>query len=64
MEKKVIKLLLAAKKDSIFQAELKAHEPKTYKVGFWWSDLQKVIYASIYMGWLIGKGIYNESDYE
>ena len=63
MEKKVIKLLLAAKKDSIFQAELKAHEPNTYKVGFWWSVLQKVIYASIYMGWLIGKGIYNESDY-
>ncbi len=24
----------------------------------------KIAYAAIYMGWRIGKGIYNESDYD
>lgn len=27
-------------------------------------DVVKTIVATIYMGWLMGKGLYNESDFE
>ena len=64
MKPEVVKLLNAAKADMEFQEELKKHEPNRYKLN-WFSDLfDKSIYASLYMGWLIGKGRYDENDYK
>jgi hypothetical protein len=61
MEKKVKKIINAAKNDKNFQFELKKHEPNNYKLDYFSNDTEKIIYASIYMGWLIGKGVYDES---
>ncbi len=56
-------LFNAAKSDKAFQDDLKKHEPKDYKPGFFWSEAEKAMYASIYMGYLIAKGTYNDKDY-
>lgn len=64
MNQKVRKLLKAAKNDKNFQDELKIYEPKDYKVDISWTNNEQILYASVYMGWLIGKGIYNEKNYE
>lgn len=61
MTHRVKNLLNAAKNDMLFQSELKTHEPDCYKVGFFWNESEKIMYASIYMGWLIGKGVYDEN---
>jgi len=64
MTNKVTKLYLAAKENLIFQHDLKIHEPKSYAPIIFSDNTDKAIYATIYMGYLIGKGIYNENDYE
>ncbi len=63
MTPRVKKLLKAATADKLFQSELKIHEPEYYKPGLFWSSTEKNLYAAIYMGWLIGKGIYDEKMY-
>lgn len=65
MTPKVRKLFNEAKDNEEFQEELKVHEPEEYKPpGLLSNDLDKLLYAILYMGWLIGKGIYNENKYE
>jgi len=60
----ITNLIDAAKSDIEFQNELKVHEPKYYKIQPNWHLEQKIFYSAIYMGWLIGKGTYNENDYK
>ena len=64
MTPKVKKLFSQAMADKEFQAELKVHEPKHYKVGLFWTLTDKLTYASIYMGWLIAKGTYDENNFK
>lgn len=61
---KADKLYKEAKENLIFQNDLKIHEPKNYKPKIFFDEKDKAIYSSIYMGYLIGKGIYNENDYK
>lgn len=63
MERNVTNLYNEAKENKEFQGELKVHEPELYQPSVLWSEQKKVLYALIYMGWLIGKGLYNESKY-
>lgn len=58
------RLIEAAKNDTDFQNELNVHEPKYYKLKHNATHLEQAMYAMIYMGWLIGKGKYNESDFD
>ena len=60
---KVKRMYNEAKVNKSFQDDLKKHEPDTYKPKLLWGDTEKVIYATIYMGWLIARGEYNENDY-
>lgn len=64
MSQYIDNLIKKAISDIDFQNELKIHEPKNYKVSFFWGKEKKFIYASIYMGYLIAKGNYKESDYK
>jgi len=64
MNENVKKLFIAASKDNDFQVELSVHEKEYYKPSIFWDDKKRVIYATIYMGWLIGKRKYNESDFK
>jgi hypothetical protein len=52
------------KNNQAFLSELQIHEPENYKPKFWWDNDRKIVFVSIYMGWLIAKGLYNESNYE
>ncbi len=60
----VKKMFTQARKDKTFQAELIQHEPEYYKISRLSDEKLKIIYASVYMGWLIAKGLYNEKDFE
>lgn len=53
-----------AKGNLEFQNDLKPHEPKRYKPRWHWNELEKTLFATVYMGWLIAKGKYNESNYK
>lgn len=64
MTNKVTKLYLAAKEDLIFRYDLKIHERKDSFNNTFLDNTDKMILATVYMGYLIGKGIYNENDYE
>ena len=62
--KNIVKRLFNEAKDNLeFQNELMPHEPKWHKPKWYWGDEKKVLYATVYMGWKIGKGTYNESNY-
>jgi len=64
MNAKTRKLYEEAKDNKQFQEDLKLFEYKYHKPTMCWSMELKIIYASVYMGWLIGKGMYNENNYE
>jgi hypothetical protein len=64
MKPTVKKLYNEAKVNLDFQEELKLYEPDNYKPKLWWDKHKKVLYACLYMGYLIGKGKYNENNYK
>ena len=47
-----------------FLNELLAADPSARKPKWYWSDLDEALYATIYMGWLVAKGLYNEENYK
>lgn len=63
MGKSVRNMYNAAMSDKLFQLDLKQHKPDYY-TGIFMSNNEKVLFASIYMGYLIGKGLYKESDFQ
>jgi hypothetical protein len=64
MEDSVKNMYKEAKGNLEFQNDLKPHEPKRYKPRWHWNELEKTLFATVYMGWLIAKGKYNESNYK
>ncbi len=64
LTEKQINLLKAAKRDKVFQEEFKVHEPTYYKLFFFSDSITELLYMTVYMGWLIGKGTYNEQDFK
>lgn len=47
-----------AKKDIFFNAEME-QQTKKHKIPSWYSDeIDKILYATVYWGWLVGKGKY------
>lgn len=62
MEKKVRNLFRASKKDQEFIDDLLKNNESAPSL--WDEKETKIIYACIYMGWLMAKGKYKESDYE
>lgn len=63
MTKKIKKLYKSSRNDKSFIDDLRKHEPKYCKIDWFFSDNEKIIIATIYMGWLLGKGQYNEEDF-
>jgi len=52
-----------AKTDMEFQTELRLAGEKKYSPGIFWDDTDKALFATVYLGWLIGKKIYDPSKY-
>ena len=65
MTSKVQNLYKSARNNDAFVNQLKVHEADFFNKK-WYSivsDIEKCTIASIYMGWLIAKNGYRESDY-
>lgn len=61
MTRSVLNLFIDAMANREFEKDLIIHEPNFKHPSLKWGNLEKITYATIYMGWLIGKGIYNEN---
>ena len=64
MTEPVKNLYKEGKANKVFLNELLAADPSARKPKWHWSDVEKALYAEIYMGWLIAKGLYNEENYK
>ena len=64
MERAVKRLFTEAKNNKTFRQALKDVGEIHYKPSPFWDKETKVLYASIYMGWLVGRGQYKESNYD
>ena len=64
LPKKVRKLINAARMDDEFMTSIKISMPDAYWAIFDTGSKKLPICGAIYVGWLIAKGVYNESDYE
>ncbi|CAL2056045.1 hypothetical protein [Tenacibaculum sp. 190524A05c] len=64
MTEAVKKIYKEAKSNKEFDNEMKSLDPEGYKKpSIFSSDIDKILYASSYYGWLIGKGKYNRQNY-
>ena len=63
MTETVKKLFKKAKQDYLFINDLKKVQEEDYAPKWWWGNMHKTAYASVYYGYLVGKGKYQESDY-
>lgn len=64
LQPKVKNLYEEARNNKEFQAELKIHEPLYYyKPTILWKEEEKILLATIYMGFLMAKGEYSENNY-
>lgn len=64
MDKGVKRLLEEAKTNQEFNREAMEADPVSYlKPDFWSCDMTKLVYATVYYGWLIAKGRYKRSNY-
>ena len=55
MTPKVRKIYLAAIKDDLFNAEILKADPTNKRPGLLAGDIDKVVFASVYYGYLVGK---------
>ena len=58
------RLFKAAKKDLAFQQKLKEVGEVHNKPEQWWDNNLQVLFATVYMGYLVANGLYTESDYD
>ena len=63
MNKSVRNLYTAALENKEFEQSLSDAGEGHHKPALLTDNKRKIVYAVIYMGGLIGKGLYNESDY-
>jgi hypothetical protein len=63
MTPKVKKMYKEARNNPLFESDIKKNEPNFNLNDLLWSNNQKVLYSSIYFGWLIARGEYVESNY-
>ena len=64
MTEPVRKLYNAALRDRAFQEEAKKADPQGYKKPNLWSDeIDRILYATAYFGWLVGKGQFKRSQF-
>ena len=64
MTEPVKRLYNEAKVNVDFHEALKKVREDYYKPGLFWSEEEKILYASVYMGWLMGKDQYDRKNYE
>ena len=58
------RMLKEAKANEEFNREAKEADPSGYyKPNFFAGEVEEIVYASVYYGWLIGKGRYKRSNY-
>jgi hypothetical protein len=60
MNRKVSKALKKARADKEFVNDYLSSDPDSVVPTFYASDLHKHVFVSIYMGWMMAKGRYNE----
>lgn len=64
MTEKIKRLYARCISDERFMKQLAIHEPDYSNPRFFWGPKVKTIIAMVYMGFLIAKNEYRETDYE
>ena len=64
MTSPVKKLYKEAKRDRTFIKELKDSGEKDYQPSMFWDELTKIQFATVYMGYLVAKGKFKDSNYK
>ena len=63
MKKSIKNLYKEAVNNELFKTEFKKADIEYEEPKFYSSDKLKIIFACIYMGWLIGRGEFNQYKY-
>lgn len=64
MESSVRKIYEESKCDLEFQLKLKESGEDYHTPSFWWDEETKMLFATIYMGYLLALGKFKDSNYK